>query len=253
MVSLDRRSSLAVASLALASFASLASFTLTACSSVELAAPIIRERVGPAAQRPVRRVVALPASCGALTLVPIPDPAGGPSRWEQRVACSAQALTAVEQAVRARLELGGFTIIDSERVNAVTASRREIIERRQYSATSTIQNQAQAQTLPQAQTQTETQTETTGARFDDATPLEQREMLAELGAQGVLTTRVTIGAQTGFSGRRVATVQIQLLDVPDRELVLARRCELEVGGLLMSDEVAMERAASCAAEGILSR
>ena len=43
-------------------------FALCACSSVELAQPVIRARRGPAADRPVRRVVALPATCGAVTL-----------------------------------------------------------------------------------------------------------------------------------------------------------------------------------------
>lgn len=209
---------------------------LAACSSVELATPVVRGRVGPAAARPVRSIVALAASCGTLSMVRVPTSASE-GMWVQQEACAAPALGAVDQTVRSNLELGGFSVIDSERVNAVTGTRREVQERRQH----------------WGGVQASTKIEQRGARFEDATPLEQRALLAELGAQGLLTTRVTVGASIGAGQRRVVTVQLQLLDVPDRQLVWSRRCELEVGGLFATDEAAMAKAATCAAEGIRAR
>ena len=224
---------------------SLAALSISACSSVELAGPVIRARSGPAAEHPVRRIVAVPATCGALTTAQAGTDGAGPTNWGQRVACPSSALVAIDQTVRSTLELGGFSVIDSERVNAVTASRHEVQER--------FEHRAGFPAAPGGSEPTITTTETRGARFEDATPREQREMLTELGAQGLLTTRVTIGAEVGVGMRRVVTVQLQLLDVPERILVWARRCELEVGGLFTTDENAMESAARCAVEGIRAR
>ena len=203
---------------------------LPGCSSVELAAPQHRLRLGPAAAHPVRRILAAPATCGSLTMVRVETGDPEHPRWEPRRSCAAQAQRAVDQAIRAGLEFGGFNVIDSEKVNAVTASRQEILLR---------QEQRERKLA-----------EVEGALFGDATPAEQDSILAELGAQGLLSARIFIGAGVGAGERRVAMVQLQLVEVPSRALVWARRCELEVGGLLATDELAMQRAARCAVEGI---
>jgi hypothetical protein len=138
-------------------------------------------------------------------------------------------MAAIDNAIRSRLEFHGFNVIDADKVNAVTATRREVEERRGFLRTATA--------------------ETTGARFLDATPFEQREILRELGADGVLTTRISIGAGLGAGQRRTIVVQLQLLAAADGALAWARRCELEVGGLLATDELAMVSGARCAVEG----
>jgi len=206
---------------------------LTGCSSVELAPPVIRARMGPAAERSVRRVVALPATCGALTQIRIETADPAHPIWETRAACPAITMAAIDTAIRSSLEFGGFEIIDSERVNAVTATRHEVEQRTSHYATKT--------------------TEQVGARFEDATPFEQTEILRELRADGVLNTRIWVGAGVGAGQRRVIAVQIRLLSTTDGALVWARRCELEVGGLIVTDEVAMERGARCAVEGTRAR
>jgi hypothetical protein len=221
---------------------------LSACASAELAAPVLRARTGPAAERPVRRVVATPSTCGTLGLSIIG--AGPHAQVQQHVRCTATAMRAVDQLVRANLELGGFSVIDAEKVNAVTAARREVQLRRQHLTVQERPGLVLARDGAEAVT---TEVETQGARFEDATPREQQEMISELGAQGVLATRITIGAGVGIGMRRLATVQLQLVEMPARALVWARRCELEVGGLFISDELAMERAARCASEGIVAR
>lgn len=210
----------------------------SACISVELTPSIVRDRAGPAFAHPVRRIVALPSTCGTLSSVAMATGDPSISIYVPREKCAAPALFAVDQLLRSNLELGGFNVIDSERVNAVTSARHEVQERRQYGSG--------------VVTGTDT-VERRGARFEDATPNEQRELLAELGAQGVLTTRISIGASVGAGQRRTVTVQLQLLEMPDRTLVWARRCEKEIGGLLDTDEIAMEGAARCASEGIRAR
>jgi hypothetical protein len=204
-----------------------------ACTSAELAPPAVRLRTGPAAARPMRRVIALPATCGSLTVVPIETEDSPHPRWETRATCPADAMASIDDLIRSGLELRGFRIIDADKVNAVTATRREIQERRGFLQTTT--------------------TVTVSSLFVDATPFEQRDILRELGAEGVLTARIAIGAGLGIGQRRTVIVQLRLT-AADGTLAWARRCELEVAGLLVaSDELAMDRGARCVIDGVAAR
>jgi len=196
------------------------------CTSAELAAPQVHARIGPAAAQRVKRVVALPATCGSLALHMVRD-ATDHATWEVDE-CSRAALEGIDQAVRAALDFAGYEVIDAERVNATTAQRHEAEQRN-------------------GRGDGERTSQTVGATFNDATPFEQAEILQELGADGVLNTRIWIGADVGMSGRRTVAVQVRLVASRDRALVWARRCELEVGA--GRDPLAMERAARCAAKG----
>lgn len=203
---------------------------IAACGSVELTPPRLVYRNGAAARRPLRRVVALPATCGVLLSEAVAlarDPRFPPRRCPNR-----ERLQGIDQGIRASLDFQGFQVIDAERVNVVTASRREIEERRKYGA---------------HETSTST-TETHGALFEDATPDEQAEILKDLSAEALLSTRVLIGSELGLSARRTVTVQVRLRAALDGALVWARRCEVEVSALT-TDEAAIERAAKCAIEG----
>ena len=202
---------------------------LAGCSSVELTAPVVRARTGPAAGRAIKRVVALPATCGALTTQPSTELGPGAQPVLVPAQCSPEAVRGADELVRSSLAFRGLQVIDSERVNAVTASRRE--------------------TIVETPTSTSTSSETRGVRFEDAPPLEQAAILAELGADGVLNTRMWIGAEQSTGGRRNVVVQVRLLASADGALVWARRCVLEVGGLAATDAVALERAVRCATEG----
>lgn len=198
------------------------------CTSVELAPPRLTARNGAASRRTIRRVVALPTTCGGLINPALPsnqpnvDPAYIPGR------CPEQALKGADQAIRSSLDFQGYSVIDSEKVNAVTASRHEIEVRSSFSTSKTIEQH--------------------GALFEDATPNEQNDILRELGADGILNTRVFVGSSMGLGMRRTVVVQIRLRAVEDGALAWARRCELEVGGLI-TDAVAIEQGAKCAIEG----
>jgi len=158
-----------------------------ACSSVELLPDRVRVRTGPAAGTKTRKVVALPATCGALsTLAGSPsESTGNPLTSE----CAPPDVEGVDGSVRAALEFQGFQVIDSEQLNATSRERIEKIE------------------------------------------------TSRSVSQGV---------------RSPVEVQVRLLHVPSGKLVWARRCTLEVGGLI-TDAVAMERAARCATRGATAR
>lgn len=197
------------------------------CMSVELAAPRLRTNSGPAAHRTIKRVVALPATCGGLVRAELAqqqnvEPEYLPGK------CPENALKGADQAIRAALEFRGLTVIDSEKVNAVTATRHEAEVRSTYATTTTVEQH--------------------GSMFEDATPNEQTEILRELSADALLNMRVFLGSSMGVGIRRTVVVQIRLRVVEDGALVWARRCEVEVGGLITST-LAIEQATKCAIEG----
>jgi len=208
---------------------------LTACSSVELLPDRVRVRNGPAAGLATHKVVALPASCGSLAgVAAAAETSGLPAPAE----CAPPDIEGVDGSVRAALEFQGFQVIDSEQLNATSRERIEKIE--------TSRSVSQGQRSPEMWSR---EVERKGATFAEAPPSLQRSILQELGADGLLSTRIWIGAETGLSARRAVEVQVRLLHVPSGKLVWARRCTLEVGGL-MTDAMAMERAARCATRGV---
>jgi hypothetical protein len=212
----------------------------TACSSAELLPDQVRVRTGPGAHLATRKVVALPASCGALsTLAGAAEPPGGGSAGSPLASeCAPPDLEGVDGSVRATLEFQGFHIIDSETLNATSRARIETIE----SARSVRQGVRSPVSWSR-------RVERRGPTFGEAPPSLQKKILAELGADGLLSTRIWIGAATGLSTRRTVEVQVRLMHVASGTLVWARRCTLEVGGLV-TDAMAMERAARCATRGV---
>jgi len=189
-----------------------------ACASVELAPPQLHRVDGPAAGRRVHRIVALPATCGSLQVM-------GPKTADRAAAfCDPATLVGVDQAIRSALDFAGYVVIDAERLNAITATRQEVVVRRE-----TIRS------------------ETHGALFEDATPREQAGILRELDADALLTARVWFGTAMGTSDRHQVVAQVVVTAASDRELVWARRCEVEIA--VFGDGAAVERTARCAATG----
>lgn len=196
------------------------------CSSAELPQPVLSVKNGPAAERPIRYVLALPASCAA---VAVDNRVADPDRQVERPypRCPKEGLAAIDQAIRGTLDFQGYQVIDAEQVNRVTADRREIQRRRDVRMTMK-------------------RTELSRSLFADATPSEQREILRALGADGVLETRIYLGATIGVSGRRAVSVQVRLRATEDDEMVWVRRCDLEA--FVLNEKVSIERGARCATE-----
>jgi hypothetical protein len=211
---------------------------LAGCSSVELMPPMIRMRTGPANARPLKRVVAVPATCGSLGMESVQF--GKPELGMKPRECDRIAVEGADQVIRVGLSFRGLDVIDSENVNARTAERHE---------TRTTQADIDPQTGVARRRETSIESETVGARFEDATPIEQAQILADLRADAVLSARIWISSSPGISMRRTVIAQVQLLATSDRALVWSRRCEVEVGGLMTTDAVAVEQAARCAIAG----
>jgi hypothetical protein len=213
----------------------VAALALSGCSSSSLIAAEVRTQHGPSFQRPVRRVLALPATCGGFYGAPfrLPDPFGevrDALRTLTASQCPPAAVQGADSIVRARMAFFGYDVIDSERVNAVTAARRLTLQ--------------SANGGPQTAT-----SEARGARFEDATPRQQAEILRELGADAVVTMRIWLGSTESLLGRRVVRSQVQLRAVPEGTLIWARRCDLEIDGVKDTDASGMDRTARCAVEG----
>ena len=200
----------------------LAAVVLFGCTSAELAKPVYYAHRGPAAQQTVRRVVALPATCGSLSMTA--EYVGGtPTVLSQR--CLPSFLPPTDQLIRSQLDFLGFQVIDSEKVNAVTASRREIITRHGLAESTRVEKH--------------------GSLFADATPIEQAAILRELNADAVLNTRILIGSDTGVGKRRSVVVQVRLRAADDGRLIWVHRCEVEIGGIEM-DVDGIQAATRCA-------
>ena len=230
--------SLAIVSLA-AALVGIAS--LPGCTSAELAPAVVQTRTGPPGQKPIRRVVALRATCGALTTVRVKvlsqrDDSVPAVDRSSAIECRELYIDGVDAIVRSLLDFLGYEIIDSELVNATTLARMEI-ETREWSKRSWGTSET-----------TTRETELVGSRFIDAPPAIQDEILAQLKADGVLTTRIRVGAGIGSSSRRDIEVQVRMLHMPGGELAWASRCRVEAG--LETNEEPIMKAARCATEAV---
>lgn len=221
---------------------------VAACSSVELDKATTRYATGPAATRAIRKVVAVRASCGSLSGFSRTglDARRNMSDAEKQsrsvntsvaVSCTDKQLDAVDQLVRSALEFRGYAVVDSERVNAVTAERTEVVVREQ-----TRRSRGRLTAIDKKESVV------TGSLFADAPPTLQDRILAELGAEGMLNARIFIGSGIARSPRRDVLVQVRLIDVTTGELAWASRCRVNAGWDL--DEVAVMKAARCAVDKI---
>jgi len=206
---------------------------LPACVTAELDPPIVRTFAGPASGQHVQKLVALHPTCGKFVGVHL-DHSGTMVTDNE---CPPALLDGIAQRVRSTFDFIGYQVIDVERINAITASHHEVIERSEL-VQRRWHNRSEWSLGEQV-----------GATFEDATPREQVALLHELGADALLTTRVWVGAGVGLSSRRNVVVQLRLTTAADHRMIWARRCELQIGGLDMDDE-AIERAAVCAAQEV---
>ena len=207
------------------------------CSSVELEPTTVKFRRGSGSS--VRRVVAVRATCGSLSgfsrealarsMAQSQEEKQATAHLSDAVACTEKQLDGVDQLVRSALEFRGYSIVDSERVNAITAERVETITR-------------------DGGEESRREAVISGALFADAPPSLQDRILDELNAEGLLNARIFVGAPIARSPRRNVDVQVRLIDVESGELVWASRCRVNAGWDV--DEVAIMQAARCAVERI---
>ena len=210
----------------------LAWFGSVGCiSSSQLREPEVARRTGPAHDQEVVRVVALSATCGAVSEYIEAGASRSQSRPDREGKCNSDITGGVDALVRSSLEFQGLTVIDSERLNATTFARKEALSR--------------------MRDQTSKVTEIQGSRFLDATPRMRARILAELGAEGLLETRIWVGSASLYSGRRDVTVQIRMVHVAMDELMWAARCTVD--SVNYENDGPVMRAARCAADQALQK
>jgi hypothetical protein len=165
---------------------------------------------GPAFGQAGTQLAALPVECGAQTL-----------------GCLPGYKVAVASATRISIEYGGYTLVDSELINAELQRRT-------------------SKTVATADAETTT-TEVTGRTWLDLPPPRQRELLAAMGIQGVMRTTIAMTVPLGMAGERIVTVAVVVSRVADEQLVWRSRCSV-VTGDYHSESQAIDLATRCALE-----
>jgi len=194
------------------------------------APPVVQSRAGAVPLASLHRLVALPTTCGTLEVEVIQQGS------VKHLDCEPAMLAAVDQLLRAHLDFAGFTVIDSSSVNADTAEHHEVSER------SSTRHPAGG--ISSSKTE---RVDRTFATFDDATPLEQKDILMRLRVDALVSSRVWVGADVANGFRNTITAQVRLVTSATRELVWEKRCAVESSWELRHTGV--ERAMRCAMAG----
>lgn len=189
----------------------LAIAALCAAGCAELRPPVTTVRTGPAADRRVARVVALPPACGTI----LEAPPTSIQAYRAPSGCPVYAVQGLDAALRSELAFRGLDVVDVEQINAITATRRE---------TRSGGDRVRLDGV--------------WSRFADAPRAEQQAILAALRADGIVTTRMWLAPHE-------VTVQLRLVTADDRALVWVRRCEVEIDQHV-TDVTWLERATRCA-------
>jgi hypothetical protein len=190
--------------------------------------PVARVGHGPAFRDGSATLAALPLRCAT------PDLA----------VCARPYAAAIASATRMNLELAGYTVVDTELLNA-EAWRR--------TTTTTERTSARVPTVPQHDGRgvpvnpvRERIERTGGASWAEAPPDERRRMLVSMGVGGILATEVAMGRARGMARQRTLTMRVTVTRL-DGELVWRSECDVETGDY-RSDEEAVDLATRCAVE-----
>jgi hypothetical protein len=189
--------------------------------------PVAYVAHGPAFGQPVTPLAAMPVNCDAMTL-----------------GCLPGYQLAVANATRMAIEFGGYSLVDSELINAemrvrFTRTRQDL----GTASTATLTNG----TITGTTGTTETTTEVTGRTWIDLGAAERRDLLKDIGIRGLLYSTIGLGVPHGMAGQRTVTVRIALARLADDAVVWQSECGVETGDF-HSEAQALELATKCALE-----
>lgn len=197
--------------------------------------------VGPGARVKPARVLVLTASCGSM---------------ESR--CPREYIATVDNIVRSSLDFAGYALVDAATLRNQTRQRREssVEEATDEASTTTTDEQRNfapdRRTVVSRQAHTETErsvVELDGPGFDDLTVAERKAVLAEAGADSVLTVRIVVGAQHGvWTPNQSAEVLVKLGVDSGDTMAWASRCSASSNDFA-TISAALESAARCAVHG----
>lgn len=143
---------------------------------------------------------------------------------------------AIKGKIANELEFAGFRIIDGEKLVREARTRED---------------DSSSLSLFRTKVMTATSRRQVGAIFDDLPPAARRELLAEAGADGIVTASINMIAR-GSSDNWVVEVQIRYALAPDFQTVWVTRCKHE-SYWNERDSWSIEQAATCALKGGLQR
>lgn len=172
--------------------------------------PVAYVRRGPAYGELLTPLVALPVACTRTTM-----------------GCTPGYLLGVASATRIAMEFGGYTIVESELINA------ELL-RRSTRTTETTGGET-------------TEVDRTGRTWADLPPQAQRDLLAAMGVKGVFRAEIGMDTPRGMANQRTVTVGISISRVIDDQLVLQSECGVPTGDY-HSEAQAVDLATRCALE-----
>jgi hypothetical protein len=192
--------------------------------------PLARVYHGPAFRAPAQTLAALPVVCAT-----------------EPELCTPAHAAAVANATRMTLEFAGYSVVDSELLNA---------EMRRRTTKAAVPVAARAPDLEPAAQRNEfrpppnaipDESEVSGGvTWTQASPAQQQDLLGAIGVDAVLQTRVGFGVAHGLSGQRTITVSMTVSRL-DAAVVWASSCDVETGDY-HSNEQAIELATRCALE-----
>jgi hypothetical protein len=205
--------------------------------------PVLYPQVqpGPASDARPTRVLVLPAGCGSVERP-----------------CPQSYITAVDAIVRSGLEFVGLNLVESETLLAQTRQRHE--EQRtkttnsETSSTTTMESPLGFDnTVTRNTTSTSTENERfvvlDGPTFEDMALAERQALLAQSGADAVLSVRIVIGGTIGvWAPNQNVEVLIKLGVSQGDAMAWASRCIASSNDFTTVD-AALEAAARCAIYG----
>jgi hypothetical protein len=158
--------------------------------------------------------------------------------------CGRPYAAAIASAARMNLELAGYSVVDTELLNAEAWRRTETTtESTRARVPAVPQHDRHGAPPPTGDSRVEL---SAGRAWADAPPDERQRMLASMGVDGVLATEVTLGPARGLAQQRTLTMRVAVSRL-DGALVWRSECDVETGDY-RSDEQALDLATRCAVE-----
>jgi len=190
-------------------------------------APVARVAHGPAFRDRCVTLAALPVRCASELTI-----------------CSRPYAAAIASATRMSLELAGYSVVDTELLNAEGWRRTTTtIDPTSNRAPAVPQHGLRDVPMDTAQERIE---RAGGASWTDAPRDQQQRMLIAMGVDGVLATEVGMGRARGMARQRTLTMRVIVTRL-DGALVWRSECDVETGDY-HSDEQAVDFATRCAVE-----
>ncbi len=209
------------------------------CASRSTPVLVPQVQAGPSAQIPAKRVLALSASCGSVEFE-----------------CPPEYVSVVDGIVRSSMDFAGYSIVDPATLRNDARERnevreREVITRDSSSSTETervLDFDTSTHSGSKSRTvKTKKVTYLSGAGFNDLSVTERKNVIADAGADSVLTVRIIVGAQVGVWAPN-QQVEVMAKLVIDDNMAWASRC-MASSNDFTSVEAALENAARCAIYG----